>query len=137
MTGLVRDVWRSFRAMPGWVQLWVAFWLAPMNVAGFAFAPHPLAWIAGGLGSAAMAVNLVIMLRERGFSKAMALPHLPFWTVLVVLLAMALTGPGAPGGVFGAFLWALLVTDAVSLAFDYRDAWLWWRGDRAVAGARG
>ncbi len=131
---MIGDIWRSFRALPLWVQVWVALWLVPMNTLGFAFLPHPLAWLAGGLGVLAMLPNLAILVWERGFSKAMAFPHIPVWTVLVIWLLVVLTGPEAPGGAFGVFLWALLVTDAISLAFDYRDAWAWWKGDRKVAG---
>ena len=132
---MIGEIWSSFRSLPAWVQVWVAFWLVPINLLGFVFLPHPLALLAGGLGALGMAPNLAIILWERGFSKAMAFPHLPTWTLLVVLLAIALTGPGAPGGLFGVFLWTLLITDATSLVFDYRDAWLWSRGDRAVARA--
>jgi hypothetical protein len=73
-----------------------------------------------------MALNLPIMLMERGFSRTMALPHVVLWTPLVLLLIGRLEEGGA-------LVALILLVDVVSLAFDYVDAVKWWRGDRAVA----
>ena len=128
---LIVDIWRSFRALPAWVQVWVALILVPVNAASLLFLGQPGALWVAILAVGAMLANLPIMLAERGFSKRMALPHLPFWTVLVIWLAVA--RPGATGA-YAVYLWLLLAVDLISLGFDYPDAWKWWKGDRKVAG---
>jgi len=130
---MISDLWNSFRALPGWVQIWVMVILGPMNLLPLAFLAAPNGgWIAL-LAIGGMTPNLFIMIRERGLSKAMALPHVVIWTPLVLLILSTLTDPALTGS-FRIFLYLLLITDVISLAFDYRDALLWFRGDRSVAG---
>ena len=131
---LIADIWRSFRAMPLWVRVWVALWLVPVNPAAFLLLAHRIGAAGAVAAALAMGPNLAIMAAQRGFGKAMALPHLAPWTVLAIWLALELTGGGAPGGAVAAYGWILLATNAVSLAFDYVDAVKWLRGDRAPAG---
>lgn len=128
--GLVLEIWRSFRALPLWVQVWVALILVPVNMAAIFFINEPGGLLIAALAVGGMMPNLVIMIAERGLSKAMALPHLLIWTPLVVIVMQA---PGTATGGFQTYLWLLLATDLLSLAFDYPDAWKWWKGDRAVA----
>lgn len=129
---MIGEIWASFRRLPAWVQIWVAVILAPVNLVTLAFLDQPNGvWIAA-LAILGMAFNLPIMLTERGLSKMMSLPHLVFWTPLVLVIVATLLG-GAVSGGFWTFLVILLVIDVISLAFDYRDAWAWWTGDRAVA----
>ncbi len=78
-----------------------------------------------------MMLNMPVMLKERGFSKLMGLPHLIPWTVLVYILAF--NRPPAEG-LYDCFLTLLLITNAISLLFDYPDTLSWLLGDRAVAG---
>ena len=128
---LLVDWWISFRALPGWVQIWVMLILVPVNMLSLAFLAMPLGvWIAF-LAIIAMALNLPIMWVNRGFSNAMALPHLLPWTILVLWLLFA--RPEA-SGLHALYLSVLLVVDAISLMFDYPDAIKWLRGDRTVAG---
>lgn len=130
---MIVEIWRSFRRMALWVQLWVVLVLVPVNLASLAFLSAPGgAWIAG-LAVGGMAPNLPIMFGERGLSRAMALPHILIWTPLVVLVLLTLTaGALLPPG-FRAYLWLLLAVDLISLGFDYADAAKWLRGDRAIA----
>ncbi len=128
---LIHDIWSSFRRMPGWVQIWVALILVPVNMAALVFIGAP-----GGLAVALLAVggmvpNLFIMMRERGLSKAMALPHLVIWTPLIGVILVTLVGDGPSA--FHRFLWLLLAVDVLSLGFDFPDALKWARGDRKVA----
>lgn len=130
---MITDIWNSFRALPLWVQVWVALILVPVNAASALFYIHPGGkWIAI-LAIGAMLLNLPIMLKERGLSKAMALPHVILWPPLVLLILYQLQF-GGPVAAFERYLWLLLAVDLTSLAFDFRDARLWLRGDRAVAG---
>lgn len=124
------DIWASFRAMPGWVQIWVMFLLVPINMASLFFLGEPMGlWIAF-LANIAMMLNMPVMLYDRGFSKLMALPHLIPWTILVGILVFA--RPDA-SGVYDIYLWILLGANTISLLFDYPDAVKWLRGDRAIA----
>jgi hypothetical protein len=116
-----------------WVQVWVAVILVPVNMAPLLFYQEPYAvWIAI-LSVGGMMPNLPIMLIDRGLSKRMALPHLVIWTPLVILLVWLLTGLVGADPLYMNMLALLLVVDLVSLAFDYPDAFKWWRGDRDIA----
>ncbi|MDQ7080302.1 MAG: hypothetical protein Q9M41_06495 [Paracoccaceae bacterium] len=132
---MITDIWKSFRAMPLWVQIWVALILVPVNMASLFFVGQK--WGAGIAVAAvgAMMLNLPIMLAERGLSKAMALPHVIIWGPLLVAVAWLLaTGNSGLDPAFAAYLRVLLVVNLISLAFDLRDTALWLKGDRAVAG---
>ena len=130
---MIADVWHSFRRLPLWVQIWVALILVPVNLLPLLFvgAPYGL-WVAA-LSVGGMLPNLYFMLAERGFSKRMALSHLLLWPPLVLLLGWMLMSGLPVSGSYWAVLVALLVVDLVSLAFDVKDGWQWYRGDRAVA----
>ena len=130
-SSLVADIWQSFRSLPGWVQIWMAFILVPVNIASIAFIGEPLGLWVAVLANIAMLPNLPVMLYERGFSKLMAVFHLVPWTLLLLLILV--TRP-ALSDAYGAYLWLLFAVDLVSLAFDYPDTLKWLRGDRAVAG---
>lgn len=130
-SNILVECWNSFRALPAWVQIWVVFLLMPINMASLFFIYEPMGmWIAF-LANIAMMLNLPVMLRDRGFSKAMALPHLVPWTILVGLILFA--RPQATG-LYDTYLWVLLAANIISLLFDYPDALSWLRGNRAVAG---
>ena len=125
------EIWKSFRALPVWVQIWAAVLLVPINLTSLIYIAEPMGrWIAFW-AIIGMLPNIGITIYERGLSKLMALPHLVPWTVLVALLLFV--RPEASGA-YAAYLSILLVTDAISLLFDYPDAIKWLRGDRAVAG---
>lgn len=127
---MLAEIWKSFRALPAWVQIWVAFLLVPINMAAMFFLNEPSGvWIAV-LAIGAMMLNLPIMLHDRGFSKMMALPHLVPWTILVLWIALARPVGSAA---YDIYLWVLLVTNVISLAFDYSDAAKWLHGDRTPA----
>lgn len=134
---MVLDIWRSFRRLPLWVQVWIAFILVPVNLLPLAF------WLTGAsfwggialLSVGGMMPNLPIMIVERGMSKTMSLPHLLFWTplVLILLQMLAQRGLSGPWDREDLTLLLLLSVNVVSLGFDYVDAFKWWRGDREVA----
>jgi hypothetical protein len=131
---MIPAIWRSFRALPLWVQFWVAVILMPVNMIAAIFYTAPNGLLIAVMAIGAMALNGIVMLIERGFSKSMALPHVLIWTPMVVLIGWMLQS-GAVDGIYAQFLWILLVVDLISLAFDYKDTRDWFRGDRAVAGS--
>jgi len=127
---IITAIWRSFRAMPAWVQVWVALVLVPVNMTSLFFFNQPMGlWIIF-LANIAMILNVPVMLYDRGFSKMMALPHLIPWTILVGILLFA--RPEATGA-YDTYLWVLLGTNIISLLFDYLDAIKWMKGDRQPA----
>ncbi|WP_299350173.1 hypothetical protein [uncultured Shimia sp.] len=85
------EIWASFRRMPGWVQLWVALVLMPVNLMPLVFWANgaPFWGLFALLAVGGMALNLPILLVERGFSKAMAFPHILLWTPLVIGLGQS------------------------------------------------
>ena len=130
---IVLEIWNSFRSMPAWVQIWVAFILAPVNMASLLFLNEVYGlWIAL-LAIGGMTPNLVIMAYERGLSKAMALPHLVIWTPLVIIIALWLNDGGPDAQLFPMYLWVLLGVNLISLAFDLKDGLAWLGGDRDIA----
>jgi phosphoglycerol transferase MdoB-like AlkP superfamily enzyme len=128
---LIMALWQSFRSMPAWVQIWVVGILVPVNMASLFFMAEPLGYWVAGLANVGMILNLPVMIWYRGFSRAMALPHLVPWTALVILIAFFRPDVS---GCYDIYLWILLVTNVISLAFDYVDAVRWFRGERDVAG---
>jgi len=124
------DIWKSFRAMPAWVQIWVAILLVPINMAAIFFIGQPSGvWIAV-LAIGAMMLNVPVMFYDRGFSKLMAFPHLIPWTILVLWIAFSRPVGSAA---YDTYLWILLIANVISLAFDYPDALKWLKGDREPA----
>jgi len=130
---MILDIWNSFRRLPLWVQIWVAVILVPVNLATLAFVTAPYGLPVAVLAIGGMMPNLGVMVIERGFSKTMSLPHLVLWTPLVALIIWILMTSRAGDPTYLAFLWILLVIDVISLAFDFPDAWRWYKGDRAIA----
>ncbi|WP_456389283.1 hypothetical protein [Profundibacter sp.] len=129
---LIAEIWRSFRALPLWVQIWVALILVPVNLASSFFIYENMGLLVALLAIGGMTPNPVIMMFDRGVSKAMAIPHLVIWFPLVVFLIWIVQSPYIEGQ-YQAYLWLLLVVDGVSLAFDIPDTWKWAKGDRAIA----
>lgn len=128
---MVLDIWHSFRRMPLWVQIWVAVFLLPVNLMTVVFWQQPAGLWLIILAIGGMLPNLYLLAVERGFSKAMALSHIVLWPALLVLCLWLLSLD--MGGMYRFFLIVLLLTDSISLAFDFPDAVKWWGGDRAIA----
>lgn len=129
-----RDVLRSFRALPTWVQWWVAAVLVPVNAAPFFFL-HTMTGQAGALASTlVIAGNVPLMLAQRGMSRLLSVPHLLAWVPLVSLLAARLAFVDDMSRAETLLALALLAVNGVSLVLDTVDAWRWLCGQRDVAG---
>jgi hypothetical protein len=132
---VIADILKSFGALPLWVLAWAGLVLLPANLASLLFLAAPQGVLIACLAVGGMAANLPILFRQRGVSKATSIPHVLFWTPLVVVLVAGIRS-GEGSSVFLAFALVLAAVDTVSLGFDYLDAWKWYRGERAVAGAK-
>ena len=125
------DIWRSYRSLPLWVQIWVVGILVPVNSAALFFIFQPAGALVAFLAIGGMLPNIAIMLYERGLSKLMAFPHLLPWSGMIIWLLIAMP-EGSPA--YSTFLWILIIVDGISLMFDFPDALKWRKGDRAIAG---
>ncbi|WP_164657786.1 hypothetical protein [Tropicibacter sp. Alg240-R139] len=130
---MIANIWASFRRLPLWVQIWVGAILMPVNLLPLAFLGQLGAGLIAFLAIGGMALNLPILLRYQGFSKAMAFPHLLLWVPLVGVIAVHLQGLEGARDSYVALLLVLLAVDVISLLFDTVDAIKWWRGDRDIA----
>ncbi len=128
---MVQDIWLSFRALPLWVQIWVAVILVPVNLMPLFFLDQPQGVLIAALAIMGMALNLPIMIATRGMSGAMALPHLLFWVPLVTVVVGMLSATDTLNPNYVRFLWLLLIVDVISLVFDVRDAAHWMRNRKA------
>lgn len=128
---MIREIWQSFRRMPLWVQIWVALILVPVNLATLVFWYAPGGAVIACLAVGGIAINLPVMLVERGFSRTMALSHVALWVPLLIVLMGKLSS--VPDDSSGRFLWLLFAIDLVSLGFDIPDTLKWLRGERDIA----
>jgi len=116
------EIWNSFRATPGWVQVWIMLVLGPINMASLFFLNEPMGMLIAFLANIGMLLNIPVMIYDRGVSKLMSIPHLLPWTALVLVILF--NRPEATG---------LLIINIISLVFDYVDSMKWIKGDRAIA----
>jgi hypothetical protein len=137
MLNRVLSIWRSYRCLPFWVQIWVGGILVPVNAAAFALNDTPSGYWAAWAAAFVVATNVPIMWVEQGMSKLMSLPHLVAWIPLQAFLLGRLLGyidmtPLSKVEII--FATALAIVNGISIAFDVVDSVKWWRGDRQVTG---
>ena len=128
---LLIDIWQSFLALPNWVKIWVGLWLVPVNMLTLCFINKPSGLLIACLAFAGLLPNLFVMIYNRGFSRLMALPHLLPWTILLGVVYSTLP---LSSGLYTTYLWTLLITNSISLLFDYPDSYKWFKGQKEVAG---
>ena len=135
MNSRLVDCLRSFRALPRWVQLWMACVLVPVNLLPFLLLDTSTGRTAALATLVVMLGGLTIMLAERGLSRLMSVPHLVAWIPLVALLViwLARARPMSPAETGLAV--ALVAVNSISLGFDIVEFVRWCLGDRAVPGA--
>jgi hypothetical protein len=127
-----QSIWRSYPALPLWVQLWVCVLVVP-NVAAFAFLHTEIGiWTAIAIVVFGV-INLPTIYVQRGFSRLLSFPHF-IWAPLIVFIAVRLSS-AAP--IDSGELWlglAVLIVNLISLVFDVLDAGRWLRGQRDIFG---
>lgn len=131
LTERIADSNRSFMRLPLWVRLWLVFILVPANAAAFFMKDTPTGLRASRAAALIGAVNGAVILVQRGWGKALAVPHLFAWTPLLVFAARRVGEPDISRSerVYASIL---LAVNGTSLVFDVADAWRWTRGERGV-----
>ncbi|MBD8870194.1 hypothetical protein [Nocardioides donggukensis] len=129
---LLRDIWGSATRLPIAVLVWMLGILVPANLGILFFLGEPVSLVVAVLALGALAANGVVMVVDRGFSNAMALPHVALWVPLAAVLLHALVVRDDVTGGYAAYLEAVLVVNAISLVFDVRDSKAWLDGERAT-----
>lgn len=133
----LRASWRSFRALPMWVQIWVGAVLVPVNAAPFVMLDLWTGRVAAVAAVLVALTNLPIMVMDGGMSKRMSLSHLLIWGPLEYLLIARLIevgGPPAPSALEWRLGLIIVLVNGISLAFDVLESWRWLRGDRSIPG---
>lgn len=133
----MQDIWKSYRSLPLWVQIWVALILVPVNAAAFFLLDTWLGVAAAIAAAFVVLTNAPILWVCRGMSRLMSVPHVFAWLPLQILIPLRLAGMVGSGPVSGAewvFGIILFVINGISLVFDVVDSWRWLRGEREVPG---
>lgn len=120
----VARIMQSYGELPSWVKIWMNFILGPVNLATLAFLNQPSGLLIAALAIGGMILTVSIVIAMGGFTKLAAAGHILPWTPLVLMLIFA-----RPEGtaIYQAFLTVLLVTNVISLAFDFNDVRLWFK----------
>ena len=129
----IADLYGSFRRLNVPTQIWMMLVLAPANFLTLGTSDGPLGAIIPLLSMLGFVPNLVIAWLQNGFSAALALPHLMFWTPQVLILGAYLAQTPANTS-FAYITYALVfVVNTISLLFDLREIAKWFGGHRSVA----
>jgi len=54
------EIWNSFRATPGWVQVWIVLLFMPINMASLFFLDKPMGMLIAFLANAGMLLNIPV-----------------------------------------------------------------------------
>jgi hypothetical protein len=126
-----QSLWRSFRRLPQWVQLWMAAVLLPANLLSLFLLQYPSARMVAIAAVLALGSNMLLMYGYAGFTRLMALPHLLVWGPLQVMLLMYLMASTPTADEF-MYIGLVLAVNGISLLFDALDSWRWLQGERQV-----
>ncbi|MEO1500340.1 MAG: hypothetical protein AAFS08_07155 [Pseudomonadota bacterium] len=129
----IMDLYASFRRLNTPTQIWMMLVLAPANFLTLALVDGPLGYVVPLLSMLGFLPNFGIAWVQNGFSGAMALPHLLFWTPQIAILGNYLIQ--TPANVSFAYIaYAIVfVVNTISLLFDIRETTKWFAGQKSVA----
>jgi hypothetical protein len=120
------DIWRSYLSLPTWVKIWVFLILIPVNIVSIYFIGNPGSNLIVSLAIAGLLFNTVPMWFDRGFSSAMAIPHVIFWTPLtIIIIYYLMISEISLVDNYRYFLSILMVCNLISLFFDFPDLYKW------------
>lgn len=124
---------------PQWVQYWLNwlfFGAFILPVVLFFWRQSRVSAVAVLLSDAANAVAVGWMFNELGYVRLLGLPHIFFWTPVVIFLFLQMRRPDMPVWPRRIIL-IVMVTIAISLAFDYVDVARYLLGERAPLASTG
>jgi hypothetical protein len=115
-------------SQPLWVQVWVC-WMMLLNTAAVLFLKHKAAKVvlAVWVGNV---ITMMVLFEMVGYVRLLGLPHVIWWTPLVVYLFSQRRQ--FPAGLVSTWLWILLFTNSASLVMDYIDVARYFMGDGAL-----
>jgi len=125
------DIWKSFRALPLWVVIWMMALLGPINMISLYVVTEPKGALVTALAWGGMLVSITTLILHRGFTRLVPGGHVIFWLPLVLILIFV--RPVA-NGAYVTYLSILLLANLASLLFDNNDLRLWFGGDRRAPG---
>lgn len=117
---------------PPAILYWV-YWLMAINTASILFVIHRVearwtlaAWLLSGM------LIMPYLYDQFGFVRLLGLAHIVVWTPLLVYLYRRRAHFKLPS-ITGVYFWLLILTNAVSLGFDYVDLARYFLGDAQIA----
>lgn len=117
---------------PPAILYWV-YWLMIINTASILFIIHRVearwtlaAWLLNGI------IIMPYLYDQFGFVRLLGLAHIIVWTPLLVYLLQRRAHFALPS-ITGIYFWLLIVTNAVSLGFDYVDLARYFLGDAQIS----
>lgn len=129
----MKAVLKSVAGLPTWVQVWLTI-LVVTNMASLMYLDSPVGRYAAMAFAIVAAINVPIMVIQRGLTRFLSFPHF-VWIPLVLYLADQLWGasPLPPGSV-RMYASTVFVVNAISLTFDFIEVVRWLKGGREVLG---
>ena len=120
---------------PDWLGIWMPIlfggaFILPLIL--LIWKPTRLAAIVTVLASFLGALTTNLLYSKMGYVKLLGLPHIIFWTPLVIYLFTLMRKP-AVGKIPSGIIAVVSVVILISLAFDYTDVIKYLLGDRAAA----
>jgi hypothetical protein len=117
---------------PQWVQLWVS-WMSFVLIGSFVALLFSKATRRDALILLAVNLPMVFAMQwlyaQVGYVRLLGLPHVIFWTPLVIYFIRRLRDPSITAP-FRQVIWLLLSTMIISLGFDYADVARYLLGER-------
>ena len=126
------EIQSQLRAFPIHWRVWFGWLGLVVLILPFAFLRYRAGRVAA-LISAVFVAGLLVLVHTYGITYLISWLHLVVWGPLFAYLVRELrTGRAAVRSAFGVWMRSAVVTLAVSLAFDVRDAVRWLAGDRGI-----
>ncbi len=124
---LLSDLFRSLLRAPTWVIVWMSVGLLPANLASLFFLDQPLGPVIAILTIGGLLPNLALLVKHRGFTSVMGVPHTIAWVPLLVV-AVVVLATREPSTSYAVYLLILIAVNGFSLVFDVPDTVRWARG---------
>ncbi|MEM7214593.1 MAG: hypothetical protein AAF423_03545 [Pseudomonadota bacterium] len=137
MINVILRILKSSFSMPVWVQIWIYIFLIPANFSGLLLLQYESGFWISVLGAGAIAINMVILFLNGGFSKVLAIPHLIFWIPLQIILLYRYFAVPDLSDFEQNYIMIVLVINGISIVFDIYDTKEWINGNRDVVGFPG